>query len=720
MIRRSAWTILCCGLAMGFGATADAAEVWSETEFPATEFPAVDDITELDLADLLAAPLVQSAARRTQSIEDAPAAMDIFTAEEIVRAGITSLADLLRRVPGMFVVQTNAGRFEVGLRGVSSLGNNRILVLLNGRRLMELDHESPAWSTLPVHVGEIQSIEVLRGPGSIIYGADALSGVINITTKRPLDHDGVDAIFAAGNGFLPRDPNSYRSDLVDNLGSGYATYAVKTRSGKLGAGLTAGWDHVPDWVPTAPATVVHYGEYGFHTAGTLEWRRDPRTNLFVDFRHSQGESQHAVQGLDDAVSIDSNMQSLTAQFRREGIAEHTTLFLATGFHRKLESMRILVARDILSPVSSTNPLDVLTRVERVNYGGQLLAQLDVEVPRARTVFSLGGETTYQLTTQLEGGDYSQIYGAILAQGETHFLHRPELLLNVGLRAEQVGVSSDGKGDAHYLSFSPRVSLVAKLSSNHTIRLSVASAYRMPALGEISNLASSSVLSADRASAPQVYSTWGNFSLRPEQVRSAELGYRGRPIRWLRLDGTIYGQELLDPVRIMRQQVPLAYENAGRQWQSGAEIGIKLQPLATVGVHSAYAFTRTWSTDTDRSTGDFPSHLAQIGIDANIRKARFNIDFAYASTIAPLLMQTTSVGPFFSRPTSNSQLLLNARIGRRILDDHVEIFAQGTNLLAPLRARADLVQYPVGGASPIGFVVLAGVQVRESGSWGGSP
>jgi outer membrane receptor protein involved in Fe transport len=715
MIRRAVRLVLGCSLTVHFVAAADAAEVGA-----VTEFPAVVDITEFDLADLLAAPLVQSASRRKQSIEDAPAAIDVFTADEIVRAGVTSLADLLRRVPGMFVVQTNAGRFDIGLRGVSSLGNNRILVLLNGRRLMDLDHESPAWSTLPVHVGEIASIEVLRGPGSIVYGADALSGVINITTKRPLDHDGVDAIFAAGNGYLPREPDSYRSALVNNLGSGYATYTANTKSGKLGASLTAGWDHVPDWVPTAPSTVVHYGEFGFHAAGTLDWRRDPRTNLFADFRHSQGESQHTVQGFDDVVSIDSNMQSLTVQFRKEGIAEHTTLSLATGFHRKLETMRTLVMRDILSPVSSTNPRDVLTRVERVNYDGQLLAQLDVEIPKARTVFSLGAESTCQLTTQLNGGDYSQLYGAALAQSETRFFHRPELLLNVGLRAERVVVSSDDKGDAHYMSFSPRVSLVAKLPSDHTVRLSVASAYRMPALSEISNLSGWSVLSADRAAAPQVYFTWGNFSLRPEQVRSAELGYRGRPTRWLRLDATVFGQELLDPVRIMRQQVPLAYENAARQWQSGAEIGIKLQPVAAVGVHGAYAFTRTWSTDTDRSTGDFPSHLAQVGIDANTRKARFNIDFAYASAIDPLLMQLISVGPLFSRSTSNSQMLLNARIGRRILGDHVEIFAQGTNLLTPFRSRADLVQYPMGGASPIGLLVLAGVQVRESGVWGGRP
>jgi outer membrane receptor protein involved in Fe transport len=716
MIRRVVWLLLVCILATRWQGSAAGSELWAADGEP----PEVQEITELNLEDLLAAPLVESAARRKQSIEDAPAAMDVFTADEIARAGITSLADLLRRVPGMFVTQTNAGQFDVGMRGVSSLGNNRVLVLLNGRRLMELDHESPAWSILPVNVGEIESIEVLRGPGSIIYGADALSGVINITTRRPLEQSGFDALFAAGNGYLPRDPNAYQAGLVDNLGSGYATYAAKTESHQLGASLTAGWNHVPDWVQSAPSTVVHYGEYGFHAAGTLEWRKDALTNLFVDFRHGQGESQHATTGFDNALSIDSNMQSLSALFRREKIAEQATLSLSGGLQRKLETSKTLVVRDFLSPASDTNPLDVLTKLERVNYRGELLAQLDVDVPKANTVFSLGAETAYQRTTQLAGGDYAQLYSAALAQSETRLFHRPELLLNLGIRAERVGVTAADKGDARYVSYSPRVSLVARLANDHTLRLAAASAYRTPALSEISNTATSSPASVGIAGAPQPYTTWGNFGLRPEQVRSAEVGYRGRPSRWLRIDATLYAQQLIDPVQVVRQQLPVAYVNGARQWQSGTEIGIKLQPSAAVGVHGSYAFTRTQATDTDRPTGNFPSHLAQLGIDANLHKVRFNVDFSYASTIAPLLMQDTSVGPFFVNSTSNSQVLLNARIGKRFFNDHVEVFAQGTNLLAPLRSRAELVQYPVGGASPIGLLLLAGVQLRETGHWGGSP
>jgi outer membrane receptor protein involved in Fe transport len=715
MIRRAGWLILGCSLATSWAGNTAASELWTDGEPPP-----VQEITELNLEDLLAAPLVESAARRKQSIEDAPAAMDVFTADEIARAGITSLADLLRRVPGMFVTQTNAGQFDVGMRGVSSLGNNRVLVLLNGRRLMELDHESPAWSILPVHVGEIESIEVLRGPGSIIYGADALSGVINITTRRPLDQSGFDALFAAGNGYLPRDPGSYQAGLVDNLGSGYATYAAKTRSRQLGASLTAGWNHVPDWAPAAPSTVPHYGEYGFHAAGTLEWRKDALTNLLVDFRHGQGESQHAAAGFENALSMDSNMQSLSALFRKEKLAETATLFLSGGFQRKLETSRELVVRDFLSPVSETNPLDVLTKLERVNYRGQLLAQVDVEVPKLNTLFSLGAESAYQRTTQLAGGDYSQLYSAALAQSETRFFHRPELLLNLGIRAERVGVTAADKGDARYVSYSPRVSLVARLANEHTLRLAAASAYRTPALAEISNAITSSPISTGIAGAPPPYTTWGNFGLRPEQVRSAELGYRGRPSRWLRLDATLYAQQLLDPVQIVRQQLPIAYENGARQWQSGTEIGVKIQPSAAVGVHGAYAFTRTRATDTERATGNFPEHLAQLGIDANVRRIRFNMDFSYASTISPLLMQGTPVGRFFVSSTSNSQVLLNARVGKRFFNDHVEVFAQGTNLLAPLRSRADLVQYPVGGASPIGLLVLAGVQIRETGDWGGGP
>lgn len=228
------------------------------------------EISDLDLADLLRTPVVESAARRKQSLYEAPGAMDVFEGDELINSGLTSIAEILRRVPGAYVMQVSADRFNVGMRGINRLANNRVLVLVNGRRLSEFDHGSPSWQNFPVHIGEIERIEVLRGPGTILYGSDGINGVINITTKRPLDHPGIEGLFAAGETWLPDQPNDLRGARVENLGNGYATYALTSKSGKLGLGLVAGWNHTPDWVSGDQTMLQLHGDFGYHVGATLD------------------------------------------------------------------------------------------------------------------------------------------------------------------------------------------------------------------------------------------------------------------------------------------------------------------------------------------------------------------------------------------------------------------------------------------------------------------
>jgi len=676
----------------------------------------VNDITELDLGDLLAAPVIESAARRKQSIEDAPAAMDVFTGDEIAAAGITSLADILRRVPGMYVVQTNAGRFDVGLRGVAGIASNRVLVLVNGRRLMEEDRGSPSWQLIPVHPGEVESVEVLRGPGTILYGSDAVSGVISITTKPPLDHPGIEAAFAAGSSWLPASPNTVEGARVNNLGTGYATYSVHNQSGRLGGSLTAGWNHVPEWAQADPTSVPQHGDFGYHLGATLDWRKNEHTSLLLDLRQVQSEGLRTIDALTgQAFYQEGNEQSVTGTFRRGDLFHNTTLTVNGDYRRVVEKATVLSARNYTEPVSDSNPLDVVSRVAPVNHRVHLLAQADVDLQRALTVLSLGAEGAYQRSLDLFGADYSQLYGAAILQSETHFSSK--LLLNVGLRAESAEVTADGGGSARYVNLSPRLSLVSHLNGDHSLRLVAASAYRTPALWEIVELHNQGYQQYPPP-VPMASIMRGSLSLRPEQVRSLELGYRGRPAHWLRLDLTGYYQYLDDLIAFRRAQLPVSYENSPRRTYVGFELGAKVRPMAGLGAHAAYSLTRARESSTSQSIGDFPTHILQLGADASVRTFRFNVDFYYASTIDPVLLESSLAGVLFSRPTSNSQLILNARIGKELFDGAGEFFIQGSNLLAPVRRSADLVQYPISSGHPIGLTVLMGIQVREPRPGGG--
>ena len=113
-----------------------------------------------------------------------------------------------------------------------------------------------------------------------------MSGVINITTKAPLDHPGIEAVFAAGNGWLPDVPNDLQSTRVDNLGTGYATYSMRNQSGRLGGSLTAGWNHMPEWAPANPTSIPQHGDFGYHLGATLDWRKDERTSCCSTYAKS--------------------------------------------------------------------------------------------------------------------------------------------------------------------------------------------------------------------------------------------------------------------------------------------------------------------------------------------------------------------------------------------------------------------------------------------------
>jgi iron complex outermembrane receptor protein len=150
----------------------------------------IEDINELDLEQLLAAPMVESASRRRQSLEEAPGAITVIEGADLATAGPLTLAEALRTVPGAWVFQSDANSFHLGLRGSDDSANAAMLILVNGRRFFDLTAHGAPWQVLGINVKEIERIEILRGPGATLYGADAFNGVINILTKRPTDHPG--------------------------------------------------------------------------------------------------------------------------------------------------------------------------------------------------------------------------------------------------------------------------------------------------------------------------------------------------------------------------------------------------------------------------------------------------------------------------------------------------------------------------------------------------
>ena len=141
---------------------------------------------------------VISASRRPQPLYRAPATVYVVSGEELMASGAQTLWDGLRRVPGVDVIDIRSLYGGVSIRGLAKPLNNRTLVLLDGRTILDGYVDSPNWERGSVLLEDVERIEVVEGPISALYGANAINGVINIITRKPEQLQG--GLISAGGG----------------------------------------------------------------------------------------------------------------------------------------------------------------------------------------------------------------------------------------------------------------------------------------------------------------------------------------------------------------------------------------------------------------------------------------------------------------------------------------------------------------------------------------
>jgi outer membrane receptor protein involved in Fe transport len=142
--------------------------------------------------------IVVTASRMEQALNEAPAAITVLDQKTIEGIPADDYGDLLRNVPGLNVAQTSARDINISSRGATNTLATSQLVLVDGRSLYLDFFGFVMWDFLPTNPLEIKQIEAVRGPGSAVWGANALSGVVNIITKRPKEIVGTSILLGAG------------------------------------------------------------------------------------------------------------------------------------------------------------------------------------------------------------------------------------------------------------------------------------------------------------------------------------------------------------------------------------------------------------------------------------------------------------------------------------------------------------------------------------------
>jgi len=175
----------------------------------------VPDVTSMSLEDLMNLQ-VTSVSKRTQKVADAAAAIFVITQEDIRRMGATSIPDALRMVPGLQVAQIDQNKWAIGSRGFNGRFDDKLLVLIDGRSVYTPLFSGVYWNVQDVMLEDVDRIEVIRGPGATLWGANAVDGVINIITKSAKNTQGGLLTAGAGSQEATAETARYGAKIKDN------------------------------------------------------------------------------------------------------------------------------------------------------------------------------------------------------------------------------------------------------------------------------------------------------------------------------------------------------------------------------------------------------------------------------------------------------------------------------------------------------------------------
>ncbi|MFP5227190.1 MAG: TonB-dependent receptor plug domain-containing protein [Acidobacteriota bacterium] len=180
------------------------------------------DLTQKSLEDLMDVE-VTSVSKKEQKASQVAAAIFVISREDILRSGALNIPDLLRMVPGVEVAQLDASRWAISVRGFNGQESNKLLVMIDGRTVYNPVFAGVFWDSQNVPIDSIDRIEVIRGPGAAVWGANAVNGVINIITRNASDTQGASLSGGAGNDLIG--PATVRYGGTSRLTGAYRVYA---------------------------------------------------------------------------------------------------------------------------------------------------------------------------------------------------------------------------------------------------------------------------------------------------------------------------------------------------------------------------------------------------------------------------------------------------------------------------------------------------------------
>ena len=419
--------------------------------------------------------VVVSASKVSSPLIDAPATMSIVTADTIAAAPAQNYADLLRGVPGTNVIQLSARDVNLTSREATSTLATSQLVLLDGRSIYLDFFGFVMWDLLPNSPTDIKQIEVIRGPASAVWGANAQTGVVNIISKTPRETVGTIATFTGG--LFSRNTGSTKGSAPGALFGANVTVA-EAPSDRTSYRISAGYFSsdafprptgqipvIPD--PRIPSTTVGGGFYpAFVNTGT----RQPKFDARVDQEFADGGRLTYSAGVAGTTGIihtgigphDIQPGSILG-YAKVDYGRGPLKLRAFGNFLDAQSLNLLTADP---KTGAPLQLNFTTQTYDIEFGHSKIAT-------PRHLFSYGGNvkrSAFDITITPAAPTTRNEFGAYL-QDDLFF---ERFRFAIGGRVDKLGNLDHGV-------FSPRLAMTYKPGASHALRVSFNRAFRAPSV-----------------------------------------------------------------------------------------------------------------------------------------------------------------------------------------------------------------------------------------------
>jgi iron complex outermembrane receptor protein len=550
------------------------------------------DLSQATLEDLMNIE-VTSVSRKAEKLSGAASAIFVITQEDIRRSGALNIPDLLRMAPGVDVEQIDANAWAISIRGFNSRYSNKVLVLVDGRTVYSPVYSGVNWDQLGTPLDTIERIEVIRGPGGSVWGANAVNGVISIISKSSKETKGGQVTAAGGSnthaagqlqygGAIGRD-ETYRvfadySDIGNSMAQGGG--AANDRWQRMHAGFRS------DWNVTAADSVMVQGDLFANRENQTTsngYLPSPVNTTFPQALDAAGGDLLARWDHQLSGGSQTSLQGYYDTYRRTdaGIPVKVTTF----------------GVDFQDHMAAGKRNDIVWGLGfRSDNSGAAVGYSVGFTPPYRTVslFSVFLQDEIRISTSLQ--------------------------FTMGAKLEHNAFTGFQTEPSVRLAWSPP-------ASRYTVWAAASKAIRQPNRGDNDVQSVLQTIPAGAGSVEQLR-LLGSHNVQAEELRDYELGYRSQAAKNLSLDVATFLSfyhhlETIDPEASviipgspLIIQIPLLYENLAHAMTYGGEVSVTWKAASHWRISPGYSYLHAMLRQdqglaTATLSTDFPRNMVQI-------------------------------------------------------------------------------------------------------------